>query len=95
MENNYIPKNLEEGIEYLNNELSQEDKDYLIENGAISVHHSLGTWIRNNWNLWNDESEIRKNISKLGYTHPDDMSNYIIEEFIKYTFYSIIADKCR
>lgn len=84
MEDNYIPKNLQEAIEYLDKELLQEDKDYLIENGAISVHHSLGTWIRNNWNLWNDESEIRKNISKLGYTHPDDISNYIIEEFIKY-----------
>jgi len=84
MEDNYIPKNLQEAIEYLDKELLQEDKNYLIENGAISVHHSLGTWIRNNWNLWNDESEIRKNISKLGYTHPDDISNYIIEEFIKY-----------
>ena len=84
MEDNYIPKNLEEAIEYLNNELSQEDKDYLIKNGAISVHHSLGLWIRNNWNLWNGESEIKENLYKLGYTHPDDMSNYIIKEFIKY-----------
>ena len=84
MENNYIPKNLEEAIKYLDKELSQEDKDYLIENGAISVHHSLGRWIRNNWNLWNDESEIKESLLKLGYSHPDDMSNYIIEEFVKY-----------
>lgn len=84
MENNYIPKNLEEAIKYLNNELSQEDKDYLIENGAIYVHHSLGRWIRNNWNLWNGESELKESLLKLGYSHPDDMSNYIIEEFIKY-----------
>ena len=84
MENNYIPKNLEEAIKYLDKELSQEDKDYLIENGAIYAHHSLGRWIRNNWNLWNDESELKESLLKLGYSHPDDMSNYIIEEFIKY-----------
>lgn len=84
MEDNYIPKNLEEAIKYLDKELLQEDKDYLIKNGAISVHHSLGRWIRNNWNLWNGESEIKESLLKLGYSHPDDMSNYIIEEFIKY-----------
>lgn len=84
MENNYIPKNLEEAIKYLDKELSQEDKDYLIENVAIYAHHSLGRWIRNNWNLWNGESEIKESLLKLGYSHPDDMSNYIIEEFIKY-----------
>ena len=84
MEDNYIPKNLEEAIKYLDKELLQEDKDYLIKNGPISVHHSLGMWIRNNWNLWNGESEIKENLHKLGYSHPDDMSNYIIEEFIKY-----------
>ena len=84
MEDNYIPKNLEEAIKYLDKELLQEDKDYLIKNGAISVHHSLGRWIRNNWNLWNGESEIKESLLKLGYSHPDDMSNYIIEEFVKY-----------
>ena len=84
MENNYIPKNLEEAIKYLDKELSQEDKDYLIENGAIYAHHSLGRWIRNNWNLWNGESELKESLLKLGYLHPDDMSNYIIEEFVKY-----------
>ena len=84
MGDNYIPKNLEEAIKYLDKELLQEDKDYIVENGPISVHHSLGLWIRNNWNLWNGESEIKENLHKLGYTHPDDMSNYIIKEFIKY-----------
>lgn len=77
------PTNLEEAIDALNKMLSDEDKEYLKTNGAISVHHSLGRWIRNEWNLWT-KSVLYENISnESGFTHPDDISNYIIEEFIK------------
>lgn len=79
-----IPNNLEEAFDILNNELSKEDKEYILENGAISVHHSLGQWIRNEWHLWTEETELKRSIQNLGYQHPDDISNYIIEEFIKY-----------
>ena len=62
-----------------------EDKDYLLEHGSLSVHHSLGRWIRNNWGLWNEEdNELKTNLKKLGYIHPDDMSNYIIEQYIEH-----------
>lgn len=77
-----VPQTLSEAISYLTNNISDEDKQYIVKNGAISVHHSLGRWIRNNWGLW-ENSELKRNLEKEGLTHPDDMSNYIIEEFLK------------
>lgn len=90
MEN--IPNNLEQAIEYLDKELTQRDKEYLfkeylvsLEKAALSVHHSLGRWIRNNWGLWNEEdNELKASLKNLGYEHPDDMSNYIIEQYLKH-----------
>lgn len=37
-----MPKTLEEAINRLDKELTEEDKKFLLENGALSVHHSLG-----------------------------------------------------
>ena len=81
--NKNIPETLSDAILALYVKLSDEDKQQLIENGAISVHHSLGRWIRNNWGLWED-SILKKNLENEGFTHPDDMSNYIIEEFLSF-----------
>ena len=79
-----IPKTLEEAIIELDKELSSDDKSFLLENGSLSVHHSLGRWIRNNWGFWGDPeySELKKSLLGQGFEHPDDMSNYIIEEYI-------------
>ena len=79
-----VPSNLKEAIVKLDNDLSEEDKQFLLENGALSVHHTLGRWIRNNWGLWDEQSELKLNMVKLGNIHPDDMSNFIIEEYIKH-----------
>lgn len=84
MENNYKPTNLAEAIKILDEQLFKEDKEYLLEHNALLVHHSLGRWIRNNFGLWEENSILKENIGKLGYTHPDEISNYIIEEYIKY-----------
>lgn len=78
-----IPKNLEEALSILNEVVSDEDKEYLKENGAISAHFSLGMWIRNNFGLWENSEFYEYLFNKVGLTHPDDMSNYVIEEFIK------------
>ena len=84
MKQKSIPTNLTNAIDILNQEISENDKRYILENGSLSVHHTLGRWIRNNWGLWGN-SELKQNIIKFtGFTHPDDMSNYIIEQFIKY-----------
>lgn len=78
-----IPTNLKEAIRNLDSLISEADKQFLLEHGALAVHHSLGRWIRNNWGLWEDHSELKFNMVKLGFIHPDDISNFIIEEYIK------------
>lgn len=80
-----IPKTVDEAVKTLDKIVSKEDRDYLLENGAISMHNSLGRWIRNEWGLWTG-SELKDELMSMnkGLNHPDDMSNYIIEEFIKY-----------
>lgn len=78
-----IPKTVDEAVKTLVKIVSEEDRDYFLKNGAISMHSSLGRWIRNEWGLWTD-SELKNELKKKGFEHPDDMSNYIIEEFIKY-----------
>lgn len=78
-----IPKTVDEAVKTLAKIVSEEDRDYLLENGAISVHNSMGRWIRNEWGLWTG-SELKNELKKKGFEHPDDMSNHIIEELIKY-----------
>lgn len=78
-----IPKNLDEAIAVLDKELSRNDKKFLLVEGALAAHHSLGRWIRNNWGLW-ESSELKGVLMDKGFNHPDDMSNYIIEEYIKH-----------
>jgi hypothetical protein len=78
-----IPKNIEEAFAELDRMLQQDDKDYIVENGSIAVHHSLGRWIRNNWELWDDEAnDLKRIFTEIGISHPDDMSNYIIKWYI-------------
>lgn len=82
---NIIPNSLEEAYVELDNMLVKEDKGYIIEHGAISVHNSLGQWIRNNWGLWEETPNTLKNIFlEKNITHPDDISNYIIKSYIEY-----------
>ena len=80
-----VPKTVDEAISTLEKILSDEDREYLLKNGAISMHDSLGRWIRNEWGLWTG-SQLKDELMNMnkGLNHPDDMSNYIIEEFIKY-----------
>lgn len=77
------PTNTEEAIAELDKMLSDEDNQYLKDNGAISVHHTLGRWIRNEWGLWKG-SMLKANLEKEGFSHPDDMSNHILEKYVEH-----------
>ena len=50
----------------------------------ISLHHGMGTWIRNNYNLWEIPwtPEIREGVD-YSPEHPDAISQTIIEELWK------------
>ena len=78
-----IPNTVEEALAILDKIVSEEDKEYMKKRGAISVHLTLGMWIRNNWGFWGNSDFYKYLCEKTGLTHPDDISNYIIEEFIK------------
>jgi hypothetical protein len=52
------------------------------EEEAISQsHHGLGTWIRDNWGLWDVNEQLHKYFKKLGLQHPDDMSGVILTSY--------------
>lgn len=81
-----LPKTLEEAVAWLDTQLVQADKDYLDagqEDAAFRLHHSLGRFIRNKLGLWHD-SEISLHLKEVHHIdHPDDMSHYIILEYLK------------
>ena len=78
-----VPKTVDEAIHTLDAMLSDEDKDYLKEHGAISMHSDLGRWIRNEWGLWTD-SELKTALESAGFHHPDDMSHHILTMYVKH-----------
>ena len=79
-----IPKNIEEVFNFFDKELTEADKEMLLKHKAIEFHHTLGRWIRNNFELWNTQSELKAWLIDKSFTHPDDMSNYLIEEYQKH-----------
>jgi len=48
------------------------------EKACITLHHSVGRRIRNDFGLW-QESELYLRLKDKGIEHPDDMSNYLLE----------------
>lgn len=80
-----VPRTIAEAMIVLDLILDDEDREFLLENGALSVHHSLGRHLRNEWHLWDsDPNNLKKILMDAGMSHPDDMSNYIIEKYIEY-----------
>lgn len=78
------PKNINEVFEFFDRELTEGDKEQLRTYKAIEFHNSLGRWIRNNFGLWEEQSELKAWLIDKSFTHPDDMSNHIIEEYQKH-----------
>lgn len=75
-----IPETIDQAVDYLNKKISLEDRIYLStlkENELIRLHHSLGRFIRNNFNLWKGG----KLLKETGKIHPDDGSMVILKKF--------------
>lgn len=79
------PKDLHECFLFLDGLLIQEDKNSLKNKtiDLVSLHHSLGRYIRNKWGLW-EESFLFKWFGTIGVEHADDMSAIILESYVKY-----------
>ena len=86
-----VPNSVAEALHALDELLGSYEKLYILEHGAIGVHHTIGRAIRNEWGFWcvplcDDNSETTPLVSELmelGFTHPDDMSNYILEQYVE------------
>lgn len=78
-----IPTNLDECFEELKSILSTEVQIAIIKmpDGPIGLHHGVGTWLRNNWKLWQPDSVLSKYFQTLGLHHADDMSGLILDSF--------------
>ncbi|MCP4259991.1 MAG: hypothetical protein GY774_21125 [Planctomycetes bacterium] len=79
----YIPKNLEDAHQELKKMLHEEFIEEIKvgkEDNLAQHHFGLGTWIRNNWELWGG-SRLAEYFVNIGIYHPDDMSGIIIESF--------------
>ena len=77
------PSNIDECMVALVEHLSAKDQAAILKmskNDLSMLHHGLGQWIRNTWDLWK-EGALKEHMSSLGFKHPDDMSQAIIVEF--------------
>jgi len=82
----YKPTNLSECFEQLDKIFSEspDADDWKVEDerkAIASSHHGLGQWIRNNWELWKEESTLHQHFEKLGLHHADDMSGVILTSY--------------
>jgi hypothetical protein len=87
----YIPKDIKECHSELDKlipkSMIRDMKNGSLDNMA-TYHHGLGTWIRNNWGLWN-VSRLKKYLERQGFIHPDDMSKIILD-----TYWCHLNSKC-
>ena len=75
-----IPKNLSEAVSSLVATLSPADITFIKSNDAISQHHWMRRQIRNEWGLWEMESDLVQWFQKnLQLGHADDISSVILD----------------
>lgn len=84
MPNLQKPKNINEAVDKIISMLKYKNFDFNKneEDAALALHHSLGRWIRNNFELWG-ESELKTELKGKNIDHPDDMSHHLIVKAIK------------
>lgn len=74
------PKDLDESISYLTDVFPEKDINSFKKAKDLCVyHHTLGRWIRNEWELWNKDSVLLKWFIEKGLSHPDDISSVILD----------------
>lgn len=83
-----IPKTNKECFALLDEMLSEEDKQAIIEKGVDELHFTLGLWIRNNWLYPQSQEETEELLKSFGKDsmvfHPDDYSSIILKAYRKH-----------
>ncbi len=79
----YVPISFEDALKELDDILpvaAKRDIQIIDKGEMIHYHHGFGTWLRNNWCLWSGGA-LSKDMQRLGFTHPDDMSGTILDSY--------------
>lgn len=77
------PVTVDEVMKALSEVLTSKEQAELVaskKDKLIWYHHGLGRWMRNNWDLWQG-GPLLEHMKSLGFQHPDDMSQSLIEEY--------------
>lgn len=79
-----IPKTLEEAYitigDIMKSSNVYDDFKNCDKDDLIKYHNGLGQWIRNIYGLW-IKKELFYYMENMGFMHPDDMSQAIIESY--------------
>ena len=75
----YIPTNLEEVVIELDKMLPVALKLKLMEDNIWDYHFTLGLWLRNNWNLWNNPPLVQNLVEMGASAHPDDLGSLLLQ----------------
>jgi uncharacterized protein DUF6794 len=84
------PKTVPEAVDRLIEALSEEDLEEIRKGDKINFHFGLGTYIRNEFGIWNGNSSLMSSeyeeidgIRFPIFCHPDEVSGYIIKALQK------------
>jgi hypothetical protein len=81
------PSTLKECFEALDILLSSKAKQEILDSPdekiMVEFHHGLGRYIRNNWGLWQKNSNLYRLFVGMGVEHPDDMSGIILDSYYR------------
>ena len=80
-----IPKTKREAYAQLDEILSEEDKNAIMNGDPFEFHFTLGMWIRNNWIYEQEEADV-KHLAALFSKEPefyfaDELSGDIIKDY--------------
>ena len=90
---NRIPKTKDECFAILDEMLSAEEKQSIVEmEDTLDLHFGLGMWIRNNWIYPQDQEDVEKLLKQFDegdecmplFIHPDDYSSTILDAYQDY-----------
>jgi hypothetical protein len=61
------------------------DLIYIFNKEGIKITHrrGFGMDIRNNWGLWDEQSDLHKELKSIGIWHADDMYDFLVKCAIK------------
>ena len=91
-----LPKTKEECFAILDEMLTEEDKQSIVEmEDTIDLHFGLGMWIRNNWIYPQEQEDVEKLLKQFDdsgngnedmplFIHPDDYSSTILDAYQEY-----------